>query len=101
MDLEHHFHEAMLQLYRDVVEAGIDYRPTLLLQQIHRIGGLSEAKRILQLPNVTDGFERLWSAGRLDLSVEHLCLREQWRQLFTREELMVAEHRLGMDRPAS
>ena len=97
MDLEAQFHEVMIQLYYDVANAGIDYRPTLLLQSVYSDGGLATAKRYLQAPHVTEGFERLWASGRLDLTVEHLALREQWRGLFTPEELAVAEQRLALD----
>lgn len=94
MDLESQFHEAMIQLYYDVANAGINYRPTLLLQHVQQDGGLVTAKRYLQADNVTEGFVRLWQSDRLCLTVEALTLREPWCQLFTPEELAVAERRL-------
>lgn len=96
MDLEAQFHEAMIQLYHDIDDAGINYRPTRMLQQVQLYGGLATARRYLNDSNVTDGFVRLWEADRLDLTVEMLTLREPWRQLFTPEELAAAQHRLGV-----
>ena len=97
MNLEAQFHEAMVQLYHDTADAGINYRPTLLLQSVYSDGGLATAKRYLQDPHVTEGFKRLWAAGRLDLTVEHLVLQVPWRGSFTQEELEVAEQRLASD----
>ena len=94
MDVEAQFEDAMYNLYDEIAGAGINYYPILLRQHVQRDGGLATAKRYLNDPNVTDGFVRLWEAGRLDLTVEALTLREPWRQLFTPEELAVAEHRL-------
>ena len=97
MDLEARFHEAMLQLYHEVVDAKIgNWHPTLLLQSVNQNGGLVTAKKYLCDPDVTEGFIKLWEADRLDLAVEALVLREPWRELFTPDELKVAEQRLGL-----
>ena len=59
----------MIQLYHDVASAGISYRPTLLLRLVNSDEGLATAKRYLQALDVTGGFKRLWTAGRLDLTI--------------------------------
>lgn len=98
MDLEARFHEAMLQLYDEVVDAKINnWHPTLLLQSVNEHGGLATAKKYLHDPDVTEGFKRLWEAGHLDLAVEALVLQEPWCKLFTPDELKVAEQRLGRE----
>lgn len=95
MDLARQFHEAMIQLYRDTCNAGINYRPSLLIHAVSMEGGFETARRYLQADEITDGFQRLWTAERLDLTVEHLVLQEPWRGLFTPEELATAEQRLA------
>jgi hypothetical protein len=47
------------------------------------------------LPYETDGFRFLKKESRLDLSVEELILKPQWRSLFTDKELAVAARKLG------
>ena len=98
MDLEDRFHEAMVQLYWASVEANIPgWQPVLLIQALNNDGGLATARGYLHNPNVTEGFIRLFEAGRLDLAVEALVLREPWRALFTPDELKVAKQRLGRE----
>ena len=43
---------------------------------------------------VSSGFTALWECERLDLSVEAVVLKEQWRPLSTDEELCTARTRL-------
>ena len=61
---------------------------------VNESGGLGAAKRLLNAPDVSDGFRRLWEAKRLDLTVEAVVLQDKWASLFTPEELSSARQRL-------
>jgi hypothetical protein len=92
-DLELRFHEAMLDIYRRAKsEAG--YTASLFLKMVSEVGGLEAARRLINAPDVSDGYTRLWDLHRLDLSVEAVALCDQWEPLFSREELRTARHRL-------
>ncbi len=92
-DLETRFHHKMRGLYdRSVKEC--NYRPTYFLQMVVEHGGFETARRLLHARKVSDGFTTLWENGRLDLSVEAVVLQEPWSDLFTDEELAIAEKRL-------
>ena len=86
------FHEEMLRIYDACVEIG--YRPTIFLRMVREHGGVETAHRLIAGEVQQYGFERLWEAGRLDLSVEALVLRGPWRSLFRPEELAEAQRRL-------
>jgi hypothetical protein len=68
--------------------------PTYFLQMVVEHGGFETARRLLHARKVSDGFTTLWENGRLDLSVEAVVLQEPWSDLFTDEELTIAEKRL-------
>jgi hypothetical protein len=71
------------------------YNATRFLQMVSEIGGPAAARRLLASPVVSDGFTALWERGRLDLTVETLMLREQYRELFSEDELDGAAARLA------
>ncbi|MBI2816865.1 MAG: HNH endonuclease [Acidobacteria bacterium] len=76
----------------------LKYNAARFLQQLRKRGGLEVAKRILAKKaesGKTKGFLTLADAGRLDLSVEAIALMPQFRQLFSANEIAVAEERLG------
>ena len=87
------FDEAMLDVYRKA-QSECDYNATYFLQMIGEYGGLETAKQLLRKSEVSSGFTALWICERLDLSVEAVVLQEQWRPLFTDEELCTARTRL-------
>lgn len=93
-DLEQAFHQAMLNTYTEAARS-INYRPTQFLQMVNQSGGLATARALLQRQEVSDGFTRLWEAGRLDLSVEAQALRPEFAPLFTPQELERARQRLA------
>ena len=86
------FHQEMLNIYKEAAAFG--YRPTYFLRMVNEQGGLVAARQLLTDGTVSDGFVRLWQEGRLDLSVEAVVLDPQWRDLFTSDELAVAQRRL-------
>lgn len=83
----------MVNIYdRARVETG--YVATRFLQMIANLGGLAAARRLLQSPDVSEGFATLWERGRLDLSVEYHVLQPEFEGLFSDEERAIARERL-------
>ena len=73
-------------------EAG--YNATLFLRMLSEYGPVQTAHRLLAATHVSDGLTALWEKGRLDLTVEAVVLRPEFRGLFTEEEIEIAEGRL-------
>lgn len=92
-EIEYQFHQAMLGIYEEALN-DVGYRATRFRQMVNRHGGLEAARRLLRGSDASDGLLRLWEAGRLDITVEALVLREPWRCLFENVELQAAEMRL-------
>jgi Protein of unknown function DUF262 len=76
----------------------IDYHPLQLREMAHAHGALGAVRRLVNAPTPSDGFVRLWNAGRLDLTVEALVL--EFPSLFSDSELDAARRRLDDVRPA-
>ena len=93
MALEDEFKSAMLNIYKRA-EAECSYRPTLLLQMIDTNVAVGAAKRLLHAAHLSDGFNKLWELGRLDLTVEALVLNPKWQELFSADEKRIAHNRL-------
>ena len=87
------FDHAMREVYRRAKEE-VSYNATYFLRMLEEHGGLDTARRLLREPSVSDGFTALWSAGRLDLTVETQVLKPEFEPLFTRRERLVAQRRL-------
>jgi hypothetical protein len=73
-------------------EAG--YNPTLFRQMLGSEGGYLTTVKLLSANRVSDGFQKLWEKGRLDLSVEALILHPQWVRHFASELVGIAQKRL-------
>ncbi len=87
------FHEEMLGIY-EKAKKECGYIATRFLQMVQEKGGLKAAKQWLSNDTPQEGLFKLWELGRLDLSMERLVLRKQFRKLFTDEELASARKRL-------
>jgi hypothetical protein len=87
------FNDAMLNVYRRA-KAECNYNAILYLQMVTDYGGLGAARKLLAAKEVQSGFTELWLKDRLDLTVEFLVLQNQWRSLFTSDELAEARSRL-------
>ena len=75
----------LFELYHRIKEEA-GYNPNYFLQMLNTYGGYETAKRLLSDPDkLHEGFIKLWSLGRLDLTVEHLVLQDPWRRLFMKE----------------
>lgn len=73
----------------------LGYTPTRFIQMVHDHGGVRACKLLLR-PEIpaSIGFCRLHKLGRLDLSVEHIALSDEWGALFAEEEKTTARFRL-------
>jgi hypothetical protein len=87
--LEEQFHEQMVNIYRNALTQ-INYKATKFLEMVTMQGGLAAAKTLLHTRYLPDGFAELWQRGRLDLTMEHMLVKQPWNTLFCEEELRVA-----------
>lgn len=70
------------------------YWANYFLRDLRAMGGLATARKLLNAKGTSEGFERLLQEGRLDLTVEALVLRPEFRPLFADGELDLARARL-------
>lgn len=92
-DIERKFHNAMIDIYRKA-DKEYGYKATRFLQMLGEKGGVKTAKELISKDGGTEGFLKLWQFGRLDLSIEALVQQEEFRELFTNEELIMCKERL-------
>ena len=91
--LEERFDAAMMSIYHEAKKIG--YTPSMFHQMVVKQGGLAAAKQLINAPNPSDGYTKLWELGRLDISVEVVVLEnDNWHPLFTQEELGICRKRL-------
>lgn len=99
-DLEKSFHEAMVQKCDLIVQKckakRSSYRPTMLIQKVHTVGGLQAAKDLLSVSEAQSGFTALFLEGLLDYTIETVIIQPKWRPLFSDEEIAEAKKRLVM-----
>lgn len=87
------FDRAMHEIYENALsECG--YRATRFLNLVNQIGGLEAARQLLRSDVHAEGLTALWEHGRLDLSMEALVLKEEWKALFSTDEQKSAARRL-------
>lgn len=92
--LEEALTEVMLNLYRRTGEA-TGYWAGYFLRDVRRHGGLAVAKKLLRPDRgLSEGFNKLIDAGRVDLSVEAVVLQD-FAGLFSSEELDEARQRVA------
>ena len=72
----------------------LGYTPSIWMQMIQKHGAVDTARRLVVSGDLQDGFRRLLSMGRADLTVESSVLDERWYDLFTDQEREVARWRL-------
>ena len=92
-DLEKQFHRAMVGIY-ETAKHELGYNATYLLRMISDYGGLEAAKRLLATDKPSEGFGTLLLHERLDLSVEAHVVKPEFAELFTADEIEIAENRL-------
>ena len=86
------FHDEMVWLCEENTRAV--YHPARFCEMVNTLGGLMTAKNLLNAPTISEGFETLWEAERLDLTVEAYAIQDRWSHLFTPEEIATAMQRL-------
>ena len=91
------FHEDLINLYTSAVKS-CDCQP-ISLSSVVAQGGVIAAKNYLRSNTVRSGLFPLSEYGRIDLSVESLVLRDEYRSLFEADELQEAEKRLKLLKP--
>lgn len=93
-DLERQFDFAMLDIYKRA-RAEINYTPSVFYRMLTEMGGIATAKQLINAPQPSDGYTRLYTEGRLDLTVEAVVVENsKWHALFTEDELGRARKRL-------
>jgi 5-methylcytosine-specific restriction protein A len=98
MTMTHSESEAFTRFLQDkALEAqkALNYRPSYFLQMLGSVGGYQTVVALISQPNPSDGFAKLWEAGRLDLSVEALVLESRWRHHFDEQLVNAAFKRLS------
>ncbi len=91
---ENEFHKEMLKVYQSALTE-CSYPARRFLQAVNQQGGLKAAKALLASDKYSEGLTKLWEAGRLDISMEALVIKQPWVSLFTEEEIAMANKRLG------
>jgi hypothetical protein len=90
---EKEFERRMVAIYeRAKTEAG--YHATYFLRMLSEHGGVETARRLIGSSQPSDGFTTLYLKRRLDLTVEHLVLEEEFSSLFSVELTETARERL-------
>ena len=73
----------------------LGYNASIYLRMLHDHGGLGTAKRLINAPQVSEGYTYLYEHRRLDLTVEALVIEnEKWHHLFEPSEIARARQRL-------
>lgn len=92
-DVEADFSQRMKAVYdRGRSEAG--YNASYFLSMLSQHGPQETAHKLLASPAISDGFAELWERGRLDLTVEALVAEPKFSELFSENEISVAQRRL-------
>lgn len=92
-DKEVQFYHEMINIYKRALhEAG--YKATRFLNMVNEQGGLGAAKTLLHAEKESDGYTALYMRDRLDLTVEALVIKPEWKELFTDDEIGMAIKRL-------
>lgn len=97
--LADHFTHVLLDTYSESKEQ-LGYNAHIYLTMIAEMGAVATAKHLAMSFAPATGFETLWIAKRLDLTVEYQMLLPAFAPLFTAQELKAARDRLrqyGLD----
>ena len=91
--LEIQFDRKMIDIH-DHAAKECRYEATDFIQMMNDRGGTAAARALLHSSKPDQGLTTLWERGRLDLSVEAQVCHPKWQDLFTEEEIAIAEERL-------
>ena len=70
------------------------YRPAQFERMVREHGGVEAARLLLRGAGTAGGFTVLWEKNQLGRSSEAVMLREEYAELFTPDELLLARRRL-------
>jgi hypothetical protein len=90
---EHALEAEMVRIANEAKANG--YNPSYFVRMIHELGGLATAQKLISSDAPSEGFVRLWELNRLDLTVEALALKPEYRALFSASEVLAARKRLS------
>ncbi|TCS63740.1 hypothetical protein EDD52_1067 [Primorskyibacter sedentarius] len=93
-DDEKKFAEALRQT-ADRAQQEAKYPAPRFRQMIADRGGFETARFLLSQKTPSEGFTNMHLAGRVDLTLECVVQKEQWRRFFTKEELRHAASLTG------
>lgn len=93
-DLERQFEHDMIETVYRTAGRETGYWAAYFLRAVKRHGGVTAARRMLGAKGLSKGLATLREKGRLDLAMETLVLRPEYRTLFTEEERAIAARRL-------
>ncbi len=86
MTLSEQFQQTLLSTCQQA-EAEVGVKLTRLIQNITKRGGVETVQELSRRGHLSDGFDALEKAGRLDLSLEAVVIVEKFGQLFTDDEV--------------
>ena len=99
-DLEQRFEQEMVETVYRAAGRETGYWAGYFLRSVKSHGGVEAARRLLRKGGVSKGLVKLASLDRLDLAMESVVLREEFRALFTDEEREMATRHLADARAA-
>lgn len=73
----------------------VGYNPTGFMGMMTKSSAFEAVRTLLSKRVPSDGFTTLWEKGRLDLTVEAIVLKPEWRGYFQSSELDTARRRLA------
>lgn len=87
------FHQDMISLYKQMIKS-VKYKPTRLMDYINKYGGYEAAVKYISTESNVQDFAILWEKERLDLSVEALMTKDQYRELFNEDIVNFCDRKL-------
>lgn len=86
MTLEKKFDEELIRKC-DIAEKEYGCKLTRFLQNVNKFGGVKTAKEIIRKGRVSDEFDKLQQAKRIDLTMEAIIIDKKYGELFTDDEV--------------
>ena len=89
MNFENRIDTAIKEMFK------IGYKPRIFMEMRIRDGTINAIKKLVHSTEIPSGFTTLWEKQRLDLSVENIIQENEWINLFTEEDRLLAKKRLA------
>jgi hypothetical protein len=78
----------------DIMKKDLHYNPTYFIRMLQEDGPVETSIQLINSPHLSEGYTKLWEYCRLELSVEAICIQEEFRELFSPTVIKNAEKRL-------